>query len=215
MVGKLVVLEGIDGCGKSTLCSGLHETYRQRGIDTVMMTEPSKDSGAGKLLRQMLMSGIYTQDTFLHLLFADRAEQNERRVQLINEGVTIFLDRYYYSTFAYQSLRYSFKELDLHHELFKPGLVRPDLALFVEVPVEVANSRLSDRPQKSCFDACRDMIHIAANYRIMQRLSNFCFKDNIVYIDGNQLYSTTLAKCLAEVDAVTGYVHKAQTALPL
>ena len=202
MNGKFIVLEGIDGSGKTTIANKLFKYYESNSaVHTTLCMEPSSSS-VGRLAREKLYSELCVQDSFLHLLLADRAEQNSYRSLLLKAGELIFLDRYYYSTFAYQSLNYSFKELDTYHELFKPALIRPDLTLIIDVPVEIAIRRLNSRQNKSCFDACKDTTRICKNYQMIKRLSNFCSKDSIIYIDGDRDEADVFTSCLTEAERV-------------
>ena len=58
--GKLIVFEGIDGCGKSTQIKMLAEALRRQGREVAVTAEPT-DTETGKMLRRAL-SGEYIQD---------------------------------------------------------------------------------------------------------------------------------------------------------
>ncbi|OIR20332.1 MAG: dTMP kinase [Marine Group III euryarchaeote CG-Bathy1] len=100
----LIVLEGIDGCGKSTQVSLLVDKLRSIGIDTLKLREPT-DSPHGLRLRSILNEEIQAEhDEILDLFVKDRKQHvSEKIAPALNSEKTIVMDRYYYSTMAYQS----------------------------------------------------------------------------------------------------------------
>lgn len=100
----LIVLEGIDGCGKSTQVSLLVDKLRSIGIDTLKLREPT-DGPHGLRLRSILNEEIQAEhDEILDLFVKDRKQHVSEKIEpALNNGKTVVMDRYYYSTMAYQS----------------------------------------------------------------------------------------------------------------
>src|SRR6188472_1861497 len=103
--GWLVVLEGIDGSGKSTVLRRLAEYCATRGRDAVVSGEPTRGQW-GMKLRQSRTEGRLTLEEALALFLKDRAEHVERLIlPALEVGKVVLLDRYYLSTAAYQGAR--------------------------------------------------------------------------------------------------------------
>ena len=100
----LIVLEGIDGCGKSTQVSLLVDKLRSIGIDILKLREPT-DGPHGLRLRSILNEEIQAEhDEILDLFVKDRKQHVSEKIEpALNNGKTVVMDRYYYSTMAYQS----------------------------------------------------------------------------------------------------------------
>jgi len=101
--GKFIVIEGIDGSGKSTLCLKISEKLQKIGIPVFLTYEPST-SVYGKELRESFIKkerpGIQKE---LELFTLDRKEHIKNEINpALNKGITVICDRYYFSTMAYQ-----------------------------------------------------------------------------------------------------------------
>ena len=107
MDSKFIVIEGLDGSGKTTQTKITAERLEKRLIKTHVTAEPTKNT-YGKLCREYL-SGRPASKTLCAAVFtADRIEHNTDPDDGINahlnRGETVLCDRYYYSTLAYQGV---------------------------------------------------------------------------------------------------------------
>ncbi len=144
--GKLIVVDGNDGLGKSTVIGKLEEllnTYCEKPV--VRSFEPTK-SELGQLARDVGSGKLkVSRVEELNFYTADRAHHAAHVVlPALNSGHHVLLDRYYYSTMAYQSAGGFFKPEDLLVEqeaLFR----RPDLTIILDAPVWVSKARLKKR----------------------------------------------------------------------
>ena len=145
--GFLVVLEGIDGAGKSTQAKLLGERLTARGQRVVLSREPTMGQW-GKLLRESAQTGRLSIEEEVELFLKDRREHvNELILPRLREGCVVIVDRYYFSTAAYQGARgLDPQELIRRNEEFAP---EPDLLVLFDLPVEDGLSRVRARGDKA------------------------------------------------------------------
>lgn len=141
--GFLLVLEGIDGSGKSTLGRELAAWLRERGCEVVASREPT-DGPHGTALRQSAKTGrLSIQDEF-ELFLKDRAEHVEALIApALARGAVVLLDRYYFSTAAYQGARgLDPQTIVAANEKFAPI---PDLVILLDLDPATGSSRILRR----------------------------------------------------------------------
>lgn len=128
--GWLVVLEGIDGSGKSTILRRMAEHCAAHGIPCVTSAEPTRGPW-GMKLRESMTQGRLSLAEELDLFLKDRAEHvSEVILPALRSGKAVLLDRYYFSTAAYQGARGANPERILEeNERFAP---QPDLVLLLD-----------------------------------------------------------------------------------
>ncbi len=128
--GWLVVVEGIDGAGKSTVLRRLAEHCAARSLMRVTSGEPTRGPW-GMKLRQSMTEGRLSLDEELSLFLKDRAEHVEQVIRpSLAAGKVVLLDRYYLSTAAYQGARGADPAQILEtNERFAP---KPDLVLLLD-----------------------------------------------------------------------------------
>jgi dTMP kinase len=142
--GKLIVFEGIDGCGKSTQLELAARTLRARGLEVVETREPT-DGAFGQRIRAMARSGKrVSPETELEWFFEDRREHIREVVEpALAAGRIVLSDRSYVSTVAYQGAR----GLDPDEILAasEAEFPRPDLILVFEISAEQGMARIEAR----------------------------------------------------------------------
>jgi len=145
--GVLFVLEGIDGTGKSTQSCLLMEKLEAKGFDTVCFKEPS-DSRWGREIRQKAkFSDSLTPEQELELFLADRRENVEKNIKpaLLKKKVVV-LDRYYFSTIAYQGAKgIDTERIRRENEVFA---VKPDLVFILDIDPDSGLKRVDKRGVK-------------------------------------------------------------------
>ena len=141
--GQLIVIEGPDGAGKSTLQRGLAAQLTAHGITVVQSREPT-DGPHGTALRQAARSKRLAPEQELELLLKDRrAHVEDVIVPALARGDSVILDRYYFSTIAYQGAAgLDLAMLQAVNEAFAPP---PDLLLLLDLPVEESLARIKAR----------------------------------------------------------------------
>ncbi|ASJ02306.1 dTMP kinase [Thermococcus profundus] len=157
-MGIFVVMEGIDGAGKSTQAKMLAEWFNTRGYEVILTKEPT-DTAFGKLIRRLVLTGgregIIDGARISHeaeaLLFAaDRAEHVHKLIKpALDAGKVVISDRYFYSSLAYQWAR----GLDLEWLIdLNRFAIRPDLVILLDLPVKESMKRINGRSIKTEFD---------------------------------------------------------------
>ena len=143
--GKFIALEGIDGSGKSTQLVRLVERLTKQGVACRATREPT-GRPVGALIRQALtgqtpldprvIAALYAADRIDHLVNGE-----DGLLPLVERGVTVVTDRYYFSSYAYHSVD---MEMDwvIGANSVSAELLRPTLTVFLDVPVERARERI-------------------------------------------------------------------------
>ncbi|UCE87272.1 MAG: dTMP kinase [Deltaproteobacteria bacterium] len=143
--GSLVVLEGLDGSGKSTQAAALVQVLLAAGHDVVATREPT-DGPYGRRIRAMAASHERVPaDELLHWFQADRREHVARVIApALAAARVVVSDRYYLSSVAYQgALGLDPAEILRQSEAEFP---QPDLALLLEIPPSAGLERARSRP---------------------------------------------------------------------
>lgn len=150
--GLFLVLEGIDGCGKTTQRARLAASLRAAGHDVYETAEPT-ESDAGKRLRAALGGKIAASAAELAALFTlDRIGHNREIAAALAAGKTVLCDRYYYSTLAYQGRLCDFGWV-YHMNCKCPDIRHPDLCVFLDISPAAAMARIGARGgEREIFD---------------------------------------------------------------
>lgn len=141
--GVLLAFEGIDGSGKSTQARMLVEWAKKLGLDVISSREPT-DGPWGKKIREARFTARMSPEDELEAFIADRKEHVETLIRPgLSRGALVVIDRYYYSTVAYQGARgLEPKALLLRNRSFAPV---PDMVVLVDVEPKAALERISSR----------------------------------------------------------------------
>jgi len=152
-----IVLEGLDGAGKSTQIRMLRQLFADRGVESEYVHFPRFDSPVyGQLIARFLrgeFGGVQEVDPYLvALIFAgDRADAAPQIRQWLAEGKAVVLDRYVYSNVVFQCAKLpAGEERDrladwiVNLEFGHNALPRPDLSLFLDVPFAFTERKLSE-----------------------------------------------------------------------
>ena len=143
-----IVIEGIDGTGKTELAARLVPPLLARGHSISSFREPTD-----KFLRSEF-ARLRKLDPFAAALCytVDRALLRPHIERALEMGDIVIQDRSFYSTLAYQYPGLSpeaWREVDrIEHEI----AIEPDLVLYLDAPVEVAMKRVESRGQRDPFE---------------------------------------------------------------
>ncbi len=174
--GAFVVVEGLDGSGKTTQARILAAKLRV-SHHSIYTAEPSRGE-IGKFIRTGLLYKEMRPPTSIEaLLFAaDRIDHIQKEVQpALNSGHVIISDRYLYSSLAYQGST----GLDLEWiRAVNVHALKPDLALFIDVDPEAVQTRLKQR--KSVMEDLETQRKVRSLYL------QFVKKGELIRVDGSK-----------------------------
>ncbi|MCG2863431.1 MAG: dTMP kinase [Vulcanisaeta sp.] len=176
-----IAIEGIDGSGKSTVISRLRDRLVDRGFRVHVTSEPSQ-SPIGRLIRDWLLkqnANVAHPSVFALLFVADRVQHYYGEVKpMLDRGYLVISERYMESTLAYQGAMGLPMDWLIELHRFVP---RPDLTIILDVPVNVAMSRLSSRRRLEVFEINRDFLE-----RVRELLLRRALELNYPVINGER-----------------------------
>ncbi len=153
--GTLIVVEGIDGSGKSTQIRLLEKWLRFEGMP-VFLTEWNSSDMVKEITSKGKKKGKLTPTTFSLLHATDFADRYERNIlPLLRAGYIVLADRYVYTAYARDIVRgCSPKWIQQVYDYAR----KPDLTFYFRVPIDVAIERiLTGRPKLKYYEAGMDM----------------------------------------------------------
>jgi dTMP kinase len=186
--GRLIALEGIDGCGKSTQARLLAERMRQEGIACYATMEPT-DSPIGSLIRQIMTGRVKTDNRVIAPLFvADRLDHLLNEVNgilhKVEEGITVISDRYYFSSYAYQGVDLPMDWVIRANEP-NSSILRPALTVFLDIPPKLALERISrNRFQQELFEEEARLAQVRQKY--MEAFRALEGEEQVAVLDGDK-----------------------------
>ncbi|HEX8652712.1 MAG TPA: thymidylate kinase [Pyrinomonadaceae bacterium] len=153
--GKLFVVEGTDGSGKSTQLALLHQWLKAEGYP-VFYSEWNSSSLVKDTTRRAKKRRLFTPATFSLLHATDFADRTERDIiPPLKAGAIVLADRYIYTAFARDVARGC--DRAWVRETYKFA-VKPTVAFFFRAPLDVAIDRIvSARPRLKYYEAGMDM----------------------------------------------------------
>lgn len=173
----LIAIEGIDGSGKSTIANYLKEELEKEGFRVVVFKEPT-NSIYGQKIRQSFNNRLDAHKE-LELFLLDRKHDVERNIlPALKKGYIIVMDRYYYSTIAYQGARGI--DIDKIKKMNEKIAPKPDLVIILDVKPEIGIRRIKERGDKP--NKFEDLEYLEKVRKIFLELKD----DNIVIVDANK-----------------------------
>ena len=153
---KIIVIEGVDGSGKSTQIGLLKDHLFRKGYNCEYLHFPRTDAPFfGELIARFLRGEFGTLDEvdpwLVAMLYAgDRKDAAELINSWLSNGKIVLLDRYTYSNIAYQCAKLqdqgeqeTLMNWILNLEFMHFGIPRPDINIFLDVPFSFTEKKLS------------------------------------------------------------------------
>ncbi len=171
-----IILEGIDGAGKSTQVELLDKWFKNKNINSEIIREPT-DSRYGKIIREKLQRSDSTSDInqqILTLLFAtDRLTLKQKIIDVKEKKDQILLsDRSFYSSIAYQDNSSIDTEWIYDVNRYTP---RADLTILLDLDEKVAITRCDS---EECFENTEFLRKTRKNYLdLIKKEENFIVID--------------------------------------
>lgn len=142
---KLIVLEGLDGAGTTTQLRLLADSLRALNLRVWITREPS-NGPVGAQIRSVLTRRLTIGKNALTALFsADRLDHLYSKggiKERLNNGEWVIMDRYYLSSFAYQSLNMNEEEKKWLYSMHM-YCIQPDLTIFIDVRSDTSLARIA------------------------------------------------------------------------
>ena len=177
------VLEGLDGAGTTTQLKNLEAYMTGKGLPVFRTAEPTIYE-TGKFIRRVLSGEVKVpQSTVAYLFAADRdnhLNNPEYGVKAhLAKGETVISDRYFFSSFAYQSIGFDPDAVMMLNSRFP----YPELVLYVDTPVEDCISRIDSRgTDKEIYEKLDYQRLVHENYEsFFSRLPEGC---RLIRVDG-------------------------------
>ena len=184
----LIVFEGIDGCGKTTQINQVKAILeKEQSPDSWMIIREPGGTPLGEKIRTLLLepdTACCSEAEFL-LYLASRTQLVSSVIKpALEAGKIVILDRYYYSTIAYQlaGLRLDFMPSGNLERLIKASSLwlEPDLVIYLDIPLEIASARRESRGKDRIEQRKKDYYkRVLESYR-KQALNDLFYK-----IDGS------------------------------
>jgi dTMP kinase len=175
--GLLVVLEGIDGSGKTTQARSLLRRLRSGGWEAAFFREPTGGKWGREIKRKAARADSLTPAEELDLFIKDRRVNVEKNLKpALRKGKIVILDRYYFSTIAYQGA----KGIDPRRirRLNEAFAVKPDLVIILDVAAGDGLARIAGRKTRDELFERED--YLAKVGQIFRSLRG----PNILHLDG-------------------------------
>ena len=177
--GKFIVIEGLDGSGKSAQVDLVIDYLKKQGKDVVVTKEPTMDSESGRKVKQALRKEIIVDPLELQGLYVqDRKEHLENKVvPALKEGKFIVSSRYAFSTFAYG---YSDGlDVDLLIKM-NDNFLLPDLTVIADVSPDSCVKRIESRgEEKELFEQKEKLTKVNDIYKKIPQMF-----ENVVMVNG-------------------------------
>ncbi len=185
--GKFIAFEGIDGSGKSTQVRLLAERLRSENIPFYTTMEPT-DSPVGSLIHQIMTGRVKADPKVIAALFvADRLDHLLNDVngisQKIDEGTTVIMDRYYFSSYAYQSVDAPMDWVIQANEQ-SSAILRPAVNIFIDIDPDTALERIAkSRFQRELFEEKSRLTIVRQKY--IEAFDKLQGVEQVAVVDGN------------------------------
>ena len=150
-----ISVEGIEGCGKSTLVNGLSQYLQEKKIEYIITKEPGSTT-IGKILRSILLDKKQKIDplTELTMMFSDRLDHLDKVIKpSLEKGKIVITDRYIDSTYAYQGAGRGISKILIDNLVRKTEIMLPDRTILLDLDPEVGLKRASSRNELDRFES--------------------------------------------------------------
>lgn len=193
--GKFIVLEGIDGAGKSTHARLIAQSFGGSGKNIFITGEPT-DGSIGQMARRRLRGEWECLPECLQLLFAaDRACHLEKEIlPRLREGIPVVSDRYFLSSLAYGAMDCDLEWLAQINSRF----LAPDLTIYLDMPAHVCAQRIiNDKKSIELFERVEILEIVGQNYK--KAVKMLAGKMKITTVDGNRGENEVFADVAATI----------------
>lgn len=194
--GMLITFCGLDGCGKTTMIHKLASDL-EKNRSLFLTRQPTSSVRESAIFRTYMDNpdhDAYDYRSLSLLAASDRLQHVNKTVwPALEKGRVVISDRYFYSCLANLRAR-GFEKDKWIYDVAK-SIIRPDIAFFLDVPVETAVSRVRSRPEEK-----NRYIDMELQYRLRREYRNICSANGGVLISSAGTESDTYQQIYAAVE---------------
>ena len=207
--GLLITFCGLDGCGKSTQITMLKEILEDMDLSVFLTKQPTDFVRQSNIFRSYMDQPDHDAFDYraLSLLCAsDRVQHCNRVIRpSLESGDVVISDRYFYSCLANLKAR-GYMEDNWIYEI-ACSIPKPDIAFFLDVPIETAVSRVRKRPAE------RDRyIDMDLQYRLREKYLEIAKENGGIILNSTETPEQTHQRIMAAVALKTANIRKAGAA---
>jgi len=176
--GKLITFCGLDGCGKTTMINKLvSELQREHTVfQTKQPTDFVRNSDIFRTYMDFPDHSAYDYRSLSLLAASDRVQHTNRVIaEQLDQGHIVISDRYFYSCLANLIARGYEKDRWIYE--IAESIIMPDIAFFLDVPVETAVKRVRERPNEK-----ERYIDMDLQYKLRNEYIEICKVNNCVLV---------------------------------
>ncbi|MBS3819191.1 dTMP kinase [bacterium] len=176
--GVLIVLEGIDGSGKTTQARMLLDKLQKKEVEAVYLQEPSESKWGQEIKKKAAVKNSLSPEEELDLFLKDRKENVEKNIKpALKKNQVVILDRYYFSTMAYQGAKGI--DLQLIRKKNEEIIVPPDLIFVLDINAQNGLRRLQNRKKDLLFERTDYLVKVRKIFQSFQG-------ENFIHIDAQK-----------------------------
>ncbi|MCM8525062.1 MAG: dTMP kinase [Lentisphaeraceae bacterium] len=155
---KFIVIEGLEGAGKSTAVNVIKEFLQSNGREDILQCREPGGTKLGETIRDLVKSNSYNEKidsrTELLLMYASRIQLVENVIKpALDSGKSVICDRFYYSTYAYQGGGRGI-DLGIIDSIHSASLgdFKPDLTIYMDIDPKIGLKRAAVRGELDRFE---------------------------------------------------------------
>ena len=192
--GKYIVIEGIDGCGKTTQAEKLTEYFKKNKKEVWNIHEPTRQDAIGEVIHKFLSKEIKLPPESVQFLYtADRIYQQENlTIPLLKQGINVISQRCFWSSIPYGMIDRAsgkFNPDEKDNLMVALGILSsyyqvlsPDIVFYLRTSAKVAHERLSKVGVEEHYDSMQKLLMIEEAYEWMVK----AFPKEFIVIDGEK-----------------------------
>lgn len=177
--GRLITFCGLDGCGKSTMIRMLVDEFKRQGIDFILTKQPTDAMRNTEIFRTFMDcpdNSAYEYRALSLMAAADRIQHaNKIILPALKQGKTVICDRYIYSCLANLRARGYINDEWIYE--ISESIPKPDMAFFLDIPVETAVYRVRQREEEK-----ERYIDMPLQYRLKDEYKDICKTNNGILV---------------------------------
>lgn len=189
--GKFIVIEGADGAGTTTQSEKLAEQ-----LDNSYLTAEPSSNDIGQKITEMISEGGYSPEAVALTFTADRLTHLEEEViPKLKEGRIVVCDRYYHSSFIYQSIQGADRQWI---KSMNRDAIKPDLTIIMDISADEGLERIDSRGgAESIFEELSFQEKVVAGYRDLSQDLN----EEVVLVDATQSIQNVFQDTKEKIDS--------------